>query len=111
MCHDFFSYPALVSVDPATVVVVSAASSVVTSSTGVFVLALGSSPDDPTGSLDLDDPATLTALAGRIEASGAALVIIDTVGMVTDRNLCRPEEARDAYRRAIEFIAKSLQAK
>src|SRR5690348_7357905 len=44
MCHDFFSYSALVSVDCATGVVVPVVSFVVTSSTGVLGLALGSSP-------------------------------------------------------------------
>lgn len=58
---------------------------------------LGSSPDEPTGSLNLDDEETLAALACRIQAAAPALVVIDTVGMVTARNLCRPEEARDFF--------------
>ena len=52
-------------------------------------VALGSSPDDPTGSLDLDNPDTLAALAERIKNAAPALVVIDTVGMTTGRNLCR----------------------
>jgi len=39
---------------------------------------LGSSPDDATGSLDLDDPATLAAIGDRIVAAGVCLVVIDT---------------------------------
>lgn len=68
---------------------------------------LCSSPDDPTGSLDLDDPETLEAIAERIRAADPALVIIDTVGMVTDRNLGRPEEARAFFAPLIEMAAKS----
>jgi hypothetical protein len=57
-------------------------------------VALGSSPDDPTGSLDLDDPEALEALAERIQAAGPALVAIDTVGMTTSRDLCRTDDSR-----------------
>ncbi len=57
-------------------------------------VALGTSPEDPMGGLDLDDGATLLELGDHIRAAQPALVIIDTVGMVTERNLCRPEEAR-----------------
>jgi hypothetical protein len=70
-------------------------------------VALGSSPDDPTGSLDLDDPETLAAIGQRIEAAAPALVVIDTVGMVTDRNLCRPEEARAFFAPLIDLAGKS----
>jgi hypothetical protein len=63
----------------------------------------GSSPDDPTSSLDLDDPATLDALRDRIKAAGVPLVVIDTVGMVTGRNLSRPEEAREFCAPVIEL--------
>ncbi len=70
-------------------------------------VALGSSPDDPTGSLDLDDPETLAALSGRIQAAAPALVVIDTVGMVTDRNLCRPEEARAFFAPLMELAGTS----
>lgn len=57
-------------------------------------VALGTTPDDPLGGLDLDDPEAIAALADHIRASAPALVVIDTIGMVTARNLCRPEEAR-----------------
>ena len=49
---------------------------------------------DPTAGLDLDDPDELAALRARILAELPGLVIIDTVGMTTARNLCRPEDAR-----------------
>ncbi len=55
---------------------------------------LGSSPEEPFGSLDLDDPATLAALEKRILDSGARLVIIDTVMMTTSQKLSLPEGAR-----------------
>jgi AAA domain len=68
---------------------------------------LGSSPSDPSGSLDLDDPSTLTALGDRIMAAAVALVVIDTVGMTTGRNLCRPEEARDFFAPIIDLAGKT----
>ena len=49
---------------------------------------------DPMSGLDLDDEAEREALERRIEAERPGLLIIDTVGMTTDRNLCRPEDAR-----------------
>lgn len=54
-------------------------------------------PDDPTTGLDLDDPDALTALEGRIRGESPGLVIVDTVGMTTERNLCRPEDARSFF--------------
>ncbi len=68
---------------------------------------LGSSPDDATGSLDLDDPETLAALEARIVASGVKLVVIDTVGMTTSRNLCRPEEAREFFAPIIDLAGRT----
>jgi hypothetical protein len=50
--------------------------------------------DKPVDGLDLDDPEVLDALYRRIKAQSPGLVIVDTVGMTTDRNLGRPEEAR-----------------
>lgn len=70
-------------------------------------VALGSSPDDPTGSLDLDDPETLVALADRIRAAAPGLVFIDTVGMTTSRNLCRPEDAREFFGPLMDLAASS----
>ncbi len=54
-------------------------------------------PDNPTGGLDLDDPAERDALRERIRTEAPGLVIVDTVGMTTGRNLCRPEDARDYF--------------
>ena len=62
---------------------------------------------NPTEGLDLDDPATLAALAGRIIAARPALVVIDTVGMTTARNLCRPEEAREYFAPLMDLAGKS----
>jgi hypothetical protein len=50
--------------------------------------------DDPTTGLDLDDGETLDDLEEAIRAESPGLVIVDTVGMTTERNLGRPEEAR-----------------
>jgi hypothetical protein len=47
-------------------------------------VAPGTSTDEPTGGLDLDDPATVTALADYIQAAKPGLVVIDTVGMSHD---------------------------
>jgi hypothetical protein len=71
---------------------------------------LGSSKDDPTGSLDLDDPATLSAIGDRIVAAGVVLAIIDTVGMTTSRNLAKPEDARDYFAPIIELAQKTSTA-
>ncbi len=68
---------------------------------------LGSPPNDPMGSLDLDDPAILAAIGDRIVAASVALVVIDTVGMTTGRNLSRPEEARDFFAPIIELAGKT----
>jgi len=68
---------------------------------------LGSSPDDPLGGLNLDDPDALTALEGRIVDSAAALVTIDTTGMTTARNLTRPEEAREFFAPLIDIATRT----
>lgn len=56
-----------------------------------------SAPDDPTGGLDLDDPETIDALDRRIGTVRPGLVVVDTVGATTGRNLCRAEEAREYF--------------
>src|SRR5262249_25806944 len=66
-------------------------------------VALGSSPDEPLGSLDLDDPGTLAALGDRVQAAAAPLAVIDTVGMTTSRNLSRPDEAREFFAPVLEM--------
>jgi KaiC/GvpD/RAD55 family RecA-like ATPase len=58
---------------------------------------LNGSPDEPTGRLFLDDAKAVEALHAGILAEAPGLVIIDTVGMTTDRNLGRPEEARQYF--------------
>lgn len=58
---------------------------------------LNSSENSPTDGLDLDDLDELASLGARIRAEAPGLVIIDTVGMVTSRNLCRPEDSRDFF--------------
>jgi AAA domain len=70
-------------------------------------VALGSSPDDPFGSLDLDDHATLAALGVRIQAAAVPLAIIDTVGMTTSRNLSRPDEAREFFAPIMDLCHKT----
>jgi hypothetical protein len=61
---------------------------------------------DPTAGLDLDDAAELEALGARIESEAPGLVIVDTVGMTTGRNLCKPEDAR-AYFGPLMDLARS----
>jgi hypothetical protein len=58
---------------------------------------LNASKHAPTGGHDLDDPAALEALSERIAAWTPGLVIVDTVGMTTGRNLGKPEEAREYF--------------
>jgi hypothetical protein len=58
---------------------------------------LNALPADPTGGLDLDDAAVVAELAGRVEAERPGLVIVDTVGMTTERNLCRLEDASQYF--------------
>ena len=55
------------------------------------------SEDKPMAGLDLDDPADLDALKERIRTEAPGLVIVDTVGMTTARNLCKPEDAREYF--------------
>jgi hypothetical protein len=57
-------------------------------------LLLNAPTSDPTGGLDLDDPAYLASLKSWVRAEEPGLVVVDTVGMTTGRNLCKPEDAR-----------------
>jgi hypothetical protein len=70
-------------------------------------LALGAPAEDPTGGLDLDDPENLQELAQHIRATAPAIVVIDTVGMVTARNLCRTESARAFFAPLIEIATET----
>jgi hypothetical protein len=62
---------------------------------------------DPIGDLDLDDQGAVEALARRIEADAPGLVIVDTVGQVTARNLGRAEEAREFFQPLMTVAAKT----
>jgi AAA domain len=62
---------------------------------------------DPIGDLDLDDAGAVEALARRIEADRPGLVIVDTVGQVTARNLGRAEEAREFFQPLMTVASKT----
>ncbi|HWE39302.1 MAG TPA: AAA family ATPase [Isosphaeraceae bacterium] len=64
---------------------------------------LNAAPDDPFGGLDLDDPANVAGLAARAADHKPALIIIDTIGMCTRRNLTRPEEAFEFFGPLLEM--------
>ena len=68
---------------------------------------LGSAPNDPLGSLDLDDPDTISAIGERIIAAKTPLVIIDTVGMTTSHNLSKPNEAREFFAPLMDLASKT----
>jgi hypothetical protein len=68
---------------------------------------LGSASDDPFGSLDLDDPDTLVVIGKRAKASGVRLIVVDTIGMCTSRNLAKPEEAREFFQPIMELCRQS----
>jgi len=70
-------------------------------------VALGSAPDEPFGSLDLDDPDTLAAIGDRIKAAAVPQAVIDTVGMTTSRNLSRPDEAREFFAPILELCQRT----
>jgi hypothetical protein len=52
---------------------------------------------DPYGGVCLDERQDLTDLEARIAIVRPLLVVIDTVGNATDRNLCKQEEAKAFY--------------
>jgi hypothetical protein len=58
---------------------------------------LNGTSDDPTGRMFLDDPEVIEALHANVARDRPGLVIVDTVGMTTDRNLGRPDEARQYF--------------
>jgi hypothetical protein len=70
-------------------------------------LLLNAAPEDPTAGLDLDDAAVVAELAGRVEAERPGLVIVDTVGMTTTKNLCRPEDARLYFQPLMEIAQRT----
>jgi hypothetical protein len=67
-------------------------------------------PSDPVGGLDFDDPETLTALEKRITNEAPALVVVDTVGMSTALNLCRPEDARAYFSPLMDMASRTQTA-
>ena len=67
---------------------------------------LNAPAEDPVAGLDLDDPEELSSLDRRVRAERPGLVIVDTVGMTTARNLCKPEDAR-AYFSPLMDMAQS----
>ncbi len=68
---------------------------------------LNGSADEPTGRLFLDDPESIAALDARVLAEAPGLVNIDTVGMTTDRNLGRPEEARQYFEPLMKIAGRT----
>ncbi len=56
---------------------------------------LNSYQDNPLGGTAVDSAEDLAALADRIDLAGAKLVIIDTLGNATGRDLCSQHEAKE----------------
>lgn len=61
---------------------------------------------EPIGDVDLDEDAAVAALARRIEEDRPGLVILDTVGQVTIRNLGRSEESRLFFNPLMQIAAR-----
>lgn len=66
---------------------------------------INATKDDPYGGVSLDDVGDLVALEGRIKALRPAVVIIDTVGNSTDKNLSKQEDAK-AYYSPLQVFAR-----
>jgi phage/plasmid primase-like uncharacterized protein len=66
---------------------------------------LNATKADPYGGTTLDLKEELEQLEARIHAVRPALVIIDTVGNATDKDLCRQEEAK-AFFQPLQVIAR-----
>jgi hypothetical protein len=64
-------------------------------------------PHDPTIGLDLDDEAVLKDLEARILDYRPGIVFIDTVGMTTDKNLCKPEDAKGFFGPLMDLAART----
>lgn len=60
-------------------------------------------PGEPTTGLDLDDEENLDRLERTVRSRSPGLVIVDTVGMTTERNLGRPEDARAYFSPLMEI--------
>jgi AAA domain len=70
-------------------------------------MVFNASADEPAAGYDLDDGATLDALEAAIADVHPGLVIVDTVGMTTRRNLGRPEEARAYFGPLMDIAGKA----
>jgi hypothetical protein len=70
---------------------------------------LNASKKDPWGGVMLETLEDFHDLEGRIQAVRPKLVIVDTVGNATGKNLCRQEEARDFYA-PLQLIARRSRA-
>jgi hypothetical protein len=66
---------------------------------------INASKSDPFGGVTLDDAAELCNLEGRIKAVKPILVIVDTVGNATDKNLSKQEDAK-AFYQPLQVIAR-----
>ncbi len=60
-------------------------------------LLLNSSPDEPYGGWDLDDPKNVVALGDRVRAEQPAFVVIDTIWRATRRRLHREDEVNALF--------------
>jgi hypothetical protein len=69
------------------------------------VVRINASKSDPYGGTTLDTQEELQALEARIRAVKPALVIVDTVGNATDKDLCRQEEAKQFFQ-PLQLIAR-----
>ena len=66
---------------------------------------INASPSDPYGGVTLEMPEDFAMLENRIKATRPALVIVDTVGNSTDKNMSRQEDAK-AYYQPLQLIAR-----
>ena len=64
----------------------------------------------PIGGQDLDDAAVLAALGEQVRAEAPGLVIVDTVGMTTSRNLGKPEDAREYFAPLMSIAGRTRTA-
>lgn len=64
--------------------------------------------EDPYGGVSLDEEQDLRDLERRVELVRPQMVVVDTVGNSTDRNLSRQEEAK-AYYQPLQLIARKYR--
>jgi hypothetical protein len=68
---------------------------------------LNSSKESPLTTPELDDPATIAALADQIRDERPGLVVIDTITYATSRNMCRAEDVKAALDGLIQVAAET----